>query len=57
MNLKFGSKFNCDFINDGCLAIPRMSYGTISSQFSIKICVSNIEKHFLILIFGTSTMT
>ena len=31
-----------------------MSYGTIRSKFSIKIYVSNIEEHFLIVIFGTS---
>ena len=34
-----------------------MSYGTIRSKFSIKIYVSNIEEHFLIVIFGTSIVT
>ena len=31
-----------------------MSYRTIRSKFSIKIYVSNIEEHFLIVIFGPS---
>ena len=34
-----------------------MLYETIRSKFSIKIYVSNIEEHFLIVIFGPFKVT
>ena len=40
-----------------CGAIPKMSNGTIRSKFSVKICVSNIVEHFLIVIFRHSIVT
>ena len=38
-------------------AIPKILNGTIKSKFAIKIYVSNIVEHFLIVIFRHSIVT